>query len=52
MPNGTSTVVGLQSGPTEATEARASTTDPDARLYKKSRGQPSRLCSMGHLLIG
>ena len=29
----------------------ASTTDPDARLYRKSNGQPSRLCFMGHLLI-
>ena len=29
----------------------ASTTDPDARLYRKSDGQPSRLCFMGHLLI-
>lgn len=24
---------------------------PDARLYRKSQGQPSRLCYMGHLLI-
>ena len=29
----------------------ASTTDPDARLYRKSAGQPARLCFMGHLLI-
>ena len=32
-------------------ETHASTTDPDARLYRKSNGQPSRLCFMGHLLI-
>jgi len=32
-------------------ETHASTTDPDARLYRKSSGQPSRLCYMGHLLI-
>jgi transposase len=32
-------------------ETHASTTDPDARLYRKSDGQPSRLCFMGHLLI-
>lgn len=27
-----------------------STTDPDARLYRKSAGQSSRLCMMGHIL--
>ena len=32
-------------------ETHASSTDPDARLYRKSNGQPSRLCYMGHLLI-
>ncbi len=26
-----------------------STTDPDARLYKKSEGDKSRLCYMGHV---
>jgi hypothetical protein len=26
-------------------------TDPDARLYRKSDGQSSRLCFMGHLLM-
>ncbi len=25
-------------------------TDPDARLYKKAKGQPSRLCYIGHVL--
>jgi transposase len=29
----------------------ASTTDPDARLYKKARGREARLCFMGHALI-
>ncbi|MDR3438915.1 IS5 family transposase [Telmatospirillum sp.] len=29
----------------------ASVTDPDARLYRKSDGQPSRLCYMGHVLM-
>lgn len=29
----------------------ASTTDPDARLYRKSAGQESRLCFMGHALM-
>jgi transposase len=28
-----------------------STTDPDARLYKKSEGDKSKLCYMGHVLM-
>ncbi|HEV2747884.1 MAG TPA: IS5 family transposase [Allosphingosinicella sp.] len=32
-------------------ETHASTTDPDARLYKKGDGQPARLCYMGHALM-
>jgi len=32
-------------------KTHASTTDPDARLYRKSDGQPSRLCFMGHVLM-
>jgi len=32
-------------------ETHASTTDPDARLYRKGDGQPSRLCFMGHVLM-
>ena len=28
-----------------------STTDPDARLFRKGSGQPARLCHMGHALI-
>jgi transposase len=31
-------------GEKRSNETHASTTDPDARLYRKSRGQPSRLC--------
>jgi hypothetical protein len=38
-------------GEKRSNETHASTTDPDARLYRKSKGQPSRLCFMGHLLI-
>ena len=38
-------------GEKRSNETHASTTDPDARLYRKSDGQPSRLCFMGHLLI-
>jgi transposase len=29
----------------------ASTTDPDARLYKKAKGQEAKLCYLGHALM-
>ena len=29
-------------------ETHQSTTDPEARLYKKGDGQPAKLCYMGH----
>ena len=32
-------------------ETHASTTDPDAKLYRKGDGQESRLCFMGHVLM-
>ncbi len=32
-------------------DTHASTTDPDARLYRKSNGAESRLAYLGHLLI-
>jgi len=32
-------------------ETHASTTDPDARLYRKAAGKESRLCFMGHVLM-
>lgn len=32
-------------------ETHESTTDPEARLYKKSDGQPAKLCYMGHALM-
>jgi hypothetical protein len=32
-------------------ETHASTTDPDARLYRKGNGQESKLCYMGHALM-
>ena len=38
-------------GQKRSNETHFSTTDPDARLYKKSDGQPSRLCYMGHVLM-
>ncbi len=38
-------------GETRSNETHASTTDPDARLYRKSSGQPSTLCHMGHVVM-
>ena len=32
-------------------ETHASTTDPDARLYKKAPGQAAKLCHMGHVVM-
>jgi transposase len=32
-------------------ETHASTTDPDARLYRKADGRESRLCFIGHVLM-
>jgi transposase len=32
-------------------ETHQSTTDPQARLYKKGDGQPAKLCYMGHCLM-
>jgi hypothetical protein len=32
-------------------ETHASTTDPDARLYRKGRGQPAKLAYLGHILM-
>jgi len=32
-------------------DTHQSTTDPEARLYKKGDGQPAKLCYMGHALI-
>jgi transposase len=32
-------------------DTHASTTDPDAKLYRKGNGQESRLCYMGHVLM-
>jgi transposase len=38
-------------GEKRTNETHASTTDPDARLYRKSRGQGAKLCHMGHLTM-
>jgi len=35
-------------GEKRTNDTHASTTDPQARLYKKSRGTPSKLCYLGH----
>lgn len=38
-------------GEKRSNETHASTTDPDARLFRKSAGQAAQLCHMGHLLM-
>ncbi len=38
-------------GEKRSNETHVSTTDPDARLYRKASGQPSRLCFMAHTLM-
>jgi transposase len=38
-------------GERRTNDTHASTTDPDARLYRKGRGKEARLCHMGHLLM-
>ena len=38
-------------GEKRSNETHESTTDPDARLYRKASGQPAKLCFMGHALI-
>lgn len=38
-------------GEKRSNETHGSTTDPEARLYKKSKGSASELCFMGHALM-
>jgi transposase len=38
-------------GEKRSNETHASTTDPEARLYRKGHGQPAKLCYMGHALM-
>jgi len=38
-------------GETRSNETHASTTDGEARLYRKGKGKESRLCYMGHALM-
>ena len=38
-------------GQSRSNDTHASTTDPDARLYRKGRGKEAKLCFMGHALM-
>ena len=38
-------------GEKRSNESHASTSDPDARLYRKGRGKEAKLCFMGHVLM-
>ena len=38
-------------GEQRSNETHRSTTDPDAKLYRKGDGQPARLCYIGHALM-
>jgi hypothetical protein len=38
-------------GERRSNETHASTTDPEARLYRKGRGKEAKLCFLGHLLM-
>ena len=38
-------------GERRCNDTHASTTDPDARLYRKGRGKEAKLCHMGHLIL-
>jgi hypothetical protein len=38
-------------GEKRSNDTHASTTDPDARLYKKSPGSAAKLCHMGHVVM-
>ena len=38
-------------GKTLTNDTHSSTTDPDARLYRKSKGKEAKLCCMGHALM-
>jgi transposase len=38
-------------GTTRKNDTHQSTTDPEARLYKKGEGQESKLCYLGHVLM-
>src|SRR4029079_4254269 len=48
---GTDVAVRTFRGDERKNDTHASTTDPDARLHRKSNGAESRLAYLGHLLI-
>jgi hypothetical protein len=39
------------SRPTRSNDTHASTSDPEARLYRKGPGKEAKLCFMGHALM-
>lgn len=49
LPKGRNQTVDFR-GQKRRNDTHASTTDPDARLFRKSKGQESRLCYGGHIL--
>lgn len=49
-PNGRNVEVDFR-GTKRSNDTHASTTDPDARLYRKSPGAGAKLCYMGHVLM-
>jgi len=49
-PGGKDTDVNFR-GETRSNETHQSTTDPESRLFKKSKGSPAKLCYMGHAVI-
>jgi transposase len=46
-PGGKDTAIDFH-GQKRSNETHQSTTDPEARLFKKSKGSPAKLCYMGH----
>lgn len=38
-------------GETRSNETHASSTDPEAKLYRKGHAQPAKLCYLGHVLM-
>jgi len=49
-PGGSNPTVDFR-GQERTNETHASTTDPDARLYRKGSGKASKLCYLGHVLM-
>ena len=38
-------------GPKRSNATHASTSDPDARLFRKGKGKEAKLCCLGHALM-